>query len=609
MQMHDLILGHLFRRVCMILALTCASMVYAAEEVPVRGEDGTAGNRRLAAVVTFADNVLARGRDRWSGEGTPLLADGIDPVLGDPAVWLHGGEAYVMHNLASQQNLFRMLRGLTNLTGDEEYERVARAAIRYHFDRLLSPCGKLRWGGHQFIDLRTLEPVGDFDANCHEFKRQYPFYELMWDVDANATADFIRAMWAGHVIEWRALEMNRHAPYGSGPAPGVSIWAHPFDDPEPHFDCKGLSFLDCGADLIYAGGVLFGLAKEQGALDWSLRLAGMYRKARHPLTGMGAYQYTKPSRIKEPPAEGPLTGILTYSEYGDRIENKFGHSGSLDPDDPFYNPVKDKVAEDGMLVAREGWTWSFSDGFPWYTLAQLSLAESLGGEASAWFAADAADHLEAHASHAYDPEAGHFRPMWADGTDVTGLTIPRTGYGGGDKGDLYLPRPATATHLTAYARAYRLTHRPLLWQTARSMAQKLGLGDIGESPEKSPDIDGTRAIPDPETVFALLELHRVAPHAGLLDAAETLADRMIEERFHHGFFMPSAGHKYARFDTLEPLAILALEEVLRGVPEQVPAYVGGRGYIHGQFDGLGRVYDDQAIWSRLRGAESQPHSP
>lgn len=357
-----------------VLVLACLAGTSAqGEHVTPKHTDSD--RRRFQIVREFADNVLERGRDRWSGHDTPLLADGIDPVTDEPAVWRYGGDAFVIHNLASQQNLFRVLNSLSNLTGDRRYVQAARDAIRFHIDHLRSPCGKFRWGGHQFIDLRTLRPVGHFDANCHEFKRNFPFYELMWQVDAEATAQFLRALWAGHVSNWRVLEMNRHAAYGAGPPPTASLWERPYDAPEPYFDSSGLSFLNCGADLIYAGALLYHLAGERGGLDWALRLADMYARARHPDTGMGAYQYTKPRRQREPPAEGPLTERLTWSTYGDRLENKFGHSGSRDPDHEFHNPVKGKMADDGMLVAREGWAWSFSGGFPWYTLVQLALAE------------------------------------------------------------------------------------------------------------------------------------------------------------------------------------------------------------------------------------------
>ena len=44
----------------------------------------------------------------------------------------------------------------------------------------------------------------------------------------------------------------------------------------------------------------------------------------------------------------------------------------------------------------------------------------------------------------------------------------------------------------------------------------------------------------------------------------------------------------------------AAEAALRGAGEEVPAYVGSRGYVHGRFDGRGRTTDHTAIWGVRR---------
>lgn len=579
--------------VLLVCRLSCAG------NIP--GDGYTAADEaRLEAVRLFADNVLEKGRDRWSGKNTPLLADGINVLTGEPVTWRFRGTDYIIHNLASQQNLFRVLEGLTALTGQSRYRAAAEEAVGYHFTHLLPGCGKLRWGGHQFIDLATLAPVGHFDADCHEFKVNFPHYRLMWSVDATATARFLRALWRGHIMEWRTLALNRHARYGSGPPPEADTWEGEFADPEPFFESTGLSFLNCGADLVYGAGMLYALGGEAGALTWALRLAGMYRKARHPETGMGAYQFTRPRRRRDPPADGPLTGSLTVSSYGDRMENKFAGSGSDEPGDEFYNPVKGRLAADGLPVAREGWAWSASGGFPWYALALVHLSETIGADAAV-LVGDAADHLEAHLRHAYDPEKNHFRPMWADGTDVSGLRIPRTGYGPGRRGDPYEPAPATPAHLLACLRAFRLSGRTFLWESSRAIARGLGLGDIGARPGHQPTLEMPGAAGgDALLILALIEMDRAGAHPAYLDLARRLADRVVARQFHDGFFLSGADYLNARFDAVEPLALLALDATLRGAPEKVPAYIGGRGYIHGRFDGHGRTYDSRVIWNRRR---------
>ena len=574
-----------------ILALIMSTQ-FCTSDIEYTEED----EARLEVVRTFADNVLEKGRDHWSGEDTPLLADGINVITGEPVVWRYEGEEFIIHNLASQQNLFRVLTGLTKLTGEERYKSVAKDAIRYHFDNLVADNGLLRWGGHQFIDLRTLEPVGHFDADCHEFKTHYPYYELMWEVDQEKTRDFIRAFWKGHVLNWRNLAINRHAGYGDGPMPKSNVWNEPFNDPEPFFESEGLSFLNCGSDLIYSAGILYDLNGEEEVLEWAMRMAGMYTKARHPETGMGSYQYTKPKRRKEPP-DGPLTGKLTWSSYGDRTENQFGHSGSSDPEDEFYNPIKGKKADDGMLVAREGW-FPRPGGYPWYAIIQLHLAEIMDKDGKV-FAQDAADHLEAHARHMYEEEENHFLAMWADGTDVTGLKIPRTGYHG-EKGEEFEPREANEEDLMTYARAYRLTGRSYLWETIRAMARGLGMGDIGENPGREVKLNLEEAGSSPDEIFALLELYRISPNPSYIKQARLVADNMIAERFHDGYFLPGENHVNVRFDTLEPLALLALDATIRGEPEKVPTNIGSEGFIHGQFDGHGRTRDHDVIWNQTR---------
>ncbi|MFP4191480.1 MAG: pectate lyase [Candidatus Hydrogenedentota bacterium] len=532
----------------------------------------------LEAVRTFADTVLEKGEDRWSGEETPLLPDGVNVDTGEPVEWIYDGDHFIIHNLASQQNLFRTLAGLTNLTGEERYRAAAEEAIEYHFDELRSERGLLRWGGHQIIDLATLEPVGHFDADCHEFKNHFPYYELMADVDSEATVEFLRAFWNAHIMDWERLDMNRHGPYGKEMG---DLWDNEFEQPEPFFEGRGLTFINCGSDLIYAGGMLYLLNDEEGALTWGKRLAEQYVRARHPETGLGVYQYSKPEQREEPPETGPLEGRLTYSTYGDRAMNQFG--------DEFGD------------VAREGWVlWGYQPRGIYVSnaLIQLELAERLGEQGEElleW----TTDGMKAYIEHAYEPGENQFRPMWADGTDLTGHVIQRTGYHGSE-GTEITPRAADGGFLFSYSRAYRLTGDPVLWEAVRSMAQGLDLGDFGSAPGEDVDVNLDTSRSDPNALFAILEISQTADEPAYLELAEAIGDNIIGERYHDGFFLPSSNHINAKFDAVEPLALLSLEAALRGDPGAVPVYSGGSGYLHARFDGMGRTRDGNAIWSQTR---------
>lgn len=536
---------------------------------------------RLAVVVEYMDRVLDVGRDRWSGEATPLLADGVHVDTHDPVTWQYDGTEWIVHNLAGQQTLFRALDGLSSLTGDPEYRQAATDAIGYHFDHLVDETGLLRWGGHQFVDLRSLDPVGEFDADTHELKTHFPYYELLWAVDEQATARFVRAFWNAHVLDWSTLDMNRHGDYGQ--QLGLEHpWAHPWDDPEPFFAGDGLTFINTGTDLIWAAGTLAELGDEPGAWTWGRRLAEMYVRARHPETGLGAYQYSKPRRREAPPTEGSLAEY-TSSRYGDRAENQFGH----------------RFGD----VAREGWVvWGgrVKTIHVHNALLQLTLAEKLG-DAGTPLLEWTADGLAALAEHGYIDTENAFRPMWADGTDLTGKTYTRTGYYG-EHGTAWEPVPADEAFLLSYARGYRLTGRQELRETVRGIVEGLGLGVLGETPDDPVSIAMDAPGDTPHEIFAWLELHRRHPRPEYLERARRVADRMIEQRYHHGFFLPSEEHVHARFDAVEPLAIIALDATLRGEPERVPEHVNGSGKLHGRYDGHGRSWDHEVIWSVTREA-------
>jgi hypothetical protein len=59
------------------------------------------GDRFLDATVTFADNVLKHGRDKYGPKKTPLLVDGINVETLEPVVWKLSRQQWYVSNLAS----------------------------------------------------------------------------------------------------------------------------------------------------------------------------------------------------------------------------------------------------------------------------------------------------------------------------------------------------------------------------------------------------------------------------------------------------------------------------------------------------------------------------
>lgn len=592
----------------MLLALMVTAVLVYSHPVL---EASLTDEQRLQIAVDHIENALVLGNDRWSGQNTPLLPDGINVITLGPTKLVFEQDGYtttrIIHNLASQQTLLRAMVGLSRLTGNPCYEDRAKDMIRYHFDHLTCTNGLLYWGGHQYIDLITLNGLGPYEPDNikshHELKTHYPFLELMWQVDPDKTAILVRSLWEKHVDNWGKLYFNRHAPYdNTSPPVDESVWPSSTSSITPHTDEDGgLTFSSTGYSLVYAATELNRLSGETGALLWAEHLHNAYMVSRHPDTGLGGFLLYKPSRIySPPPLPEPLTGLLTYSSYGDRAENQYGESGSSSPDDDDYNPIKGKYAYDNQLMARESWHYTTTSGDPNRYLMMLYL-----GETFPQFLTGTFDEMRAVAEYAYDPSAQHFRRLWADGTDVTGLRIPRTGYYG-SIGSLISPRIPDVHDVMAYTRAYRLSSntadRQLFWETARSMADRLGWGDIGTAPGVAVSLNASNGD-QPEIVLAMLELYKISPHLAYLNHARTVANRMVEYHWNGMLFVrgpngvtTSSRDAYTRFSRLEPYAIIALEAQLRDSPDLVPPYVGeGVPYLHG--DGL---TDNNLFWNIRR---------
>ena len=260
---------------CLFILILCLAIVEAAPTLSTAAP-AEAESPWLKVVREFGDEVLAKGRDRYGKKHTPLFVDGLNINTLEPVRWEFWNNRWIISNQASQQNLFRTLTALSNLTGDPKYKNAAKEAIDYMFKNHRSANGLLYWGGHTFIDLASDTRAYGFDANSHELKNHFPFYDLMWEVDPAATKLYLQAVWNAHIIDWSTLDMNRH---GSWSKPMGRLWRHTFTDPEPFFEGDGLTFINAGTDLIYAAAMLYHYTGDTAALTWTNAwLIGMSRR-------------------------------------------------------------------------------------------------------------------------------------------------------------------------------------------------------------------------------------------------------------------------------------------------------------------------------------------
>lgn len=430
---------------------------------------------------------------------------------------------------------------------------------------------------------RILEDRYDaFETYAHVLKNHFPFYDIMYETDPGATASMVSSMWDAHVTNWSILDFDYRGNWDSAANPS---WQHAYDRPAPFYEGDGLTTIEAASDLVYAAVKLHLLDNQEMPLNWGIRLADMYVAARHTLTGLGAYQFSKPARLYSPPDSGPFTSY-TDPWYGDRAENQFG---------TIYGDA-----------AKEGWAlWGerVKSIYVYHASMLMGLSEQLGPDGSELLSS-ALDGLYDFTDLAWRPNDNHFLPMWADGTDLNGQTFNSSGFYG-KKSSTWEPVTADFDFLLTYLRAFSHSSEELFWQTARQIATNLGLGDIGSSA----GVDVEVLIPDGEfdyarVIFTLLELYRMndnGPQGVLyLEKAEEAADKLVQYHYHENWFLPGASHTHVRFNNIMPLALLALEAELRGEPERVPDYMISQMTLEGWYDGHGYTDENHVIWSLER---------
>ena len=143
----------LLRRAC--LQAFCIVATLSILRLPVRAQTEKASAaaaadpaRFIQAARDFADLALEHGRDTYGPVKTPLFVDGIHAETHEPVMWRsRDGHAWALSDLGNQQNFFRMLAGLSALTGEPRYRQAAVDATRHALTHLMEN-GLLAWGGH-----------------------------------------------------------------------------------------------------------------------------------------------------------------------------------------------------------------------------------------------------------------------------------------------------------------------------------------------------------------------------------------------------------------------------------------------------------------------------
>jgi len=502
----------------------------------------------LTAARTFADAVLAHGRDTYGPERTPLFVDGLHAETLEPVRWKKDGQSWVLCNVASQQPLLRLLDGLTAVTGEARYREAAEDAARAALVRLQTPNGLLYWGGHAAWDLAAEQPVGQYGFRIHEVKGHRPYYRLFWRVDAQRTGRLTNMIWASHVLDWQRLDYNRHSDTQKDYPAG---WDHPFtEDLQVPFPAKGgnLSFVNVTPPLLHSSVMAAVLGDDAGALRWSRRLVHRWQQGRHAETGL-------------------CGGQLSYREQ-DRAKDALGHVH------PAINEAK--------IVASYHQTCRYHH----LPLAQMQDGLELvaaGGDrvrVGHDLIRGAAEDLAIYARKCYDAETGMFVACTIDGTPLewkkarSGYYVPES----------FAPRRADGSLLWGYALAWRLTGDDVHWRMVRHIARQRGLGDVGTPDGDGRRLDRSTGSRDWGSIYALLELAKGTGARGFVDLAARVADNLVRTQTRTGFF-PRKGRAWARTGDEVPLALLHLAAALLGKGDAMPAPAYDSRFFHCEYHG------------------------
>ena len=231
------------------------------------------GKRYLDYVRECIDLVIRHGTDRYGEVRSPMLMNILDVrtrtcpenplVLDEPfRVTRRGRRGPAGGNLYPDQPTIRAMLALSALTGDDRYASFAKECLAWNMKHLVDEKGFFWWGWHRHYDAYRDLMTGH-SGNPHEIHVQQIIWPELWEVDREAVAREIEAIWQWHVIDKTTGECNRH---GDGR--------------------RGCDFAMSGGEILVAFAFLHSKTGDEQWLDRAQLVADYYWNARHPTTGL-----------------------------------------------------------------------------------------------------------------------------------------------------------------------------------------------------------------------------------------------------------------------------------------------------------------------------------
>ena len=253
-------------------------------------------------VTECVDFLMKYGTDRYGSKKLPLLVTYLDvrsrhcpenPPADQPfwrgqlriCFWKPQGS-----DLLVDQSTVEVMYWLSELTGKEDYKEFADSYLRCAMD-MTDEKGFFWWGWHRYYNVFQ-DKLDGSDPSYHEIHINRPRWQLMYEVDRDATLRELEALWKWHVVDKKTGEHNRH---GDGE--------------------HGHDFAMSGGEFIYALSFLYSKTKDETYLDGARLLADYHWNSRNPKTGLIPNQPTSasaPDRFDGHHFDTSISGILCY---------------------------------------------------------------------------------------------------------------------------------------------------------------------------------------------------------------------------------------------------------------------------------------------------------
>ncbi len=182
----------------------------------------------IGVVYRYADTMLERGRDTYGPQKSGLFLSALDraalaPLAVRPAA--PGGirredrvglpwQALVGANPQHDENLYRLLYMLSELSGEAKYREAADNALKWFLENgPASATHLLPWGEHMSWNVLTDDPVPRGEGAVHEFYRPWVLWDRCFALAAEPSRRFALGLWEHQIADHRTGAFDRHAGY------------------------------------------------------------------------------------------------------------------------------------------------------------------------------------------------------------------------------------------------------------------------------------------------------------------------------------------------------------------------------------------------------------